>query len=299
MKRFDFMEPETLEEASLLLSDQKAECKIIAGGTDVIVRIKEKKLAMDRLVSLSKIKSLRYIRSEKQGVDIGAMSTMTDLENSELIKTCFPVLFDAMGKIGSVQIRNVATLGGNLCNAAPSADTAPPLLALDAEVRIWRSGVVKTQKLEEFFVGPSLTVLGSEDILTGIHIKRKDMPSSGAYLKFSRRKGMDIPLLGIAVQVSLDESCSFFEDVGIALGVAAPTPARMRQAEYSMKGEKITDKLLDHAADLACKQASPRDSMRCSSDYRMAMIRTLLPGVIKTAVSRIEGKEGKSYEKKY
>ena len=287
MIRFDYTEPQTIEEAALLLSSEGLRSRIIAGGTDILVKIHDRAVAVDRLISLSKIPGLRFISSDAAEIGFGAMTTLGELERSSLVQRSLPVLFDAVKDLGSVQIRNVATLGGNVCNAAPSADTLPPLLALKAEVTTWSTGGVKRRGLDEFFVGPGKTLLKQGEILQDIRLKPPPPRSSGFYLKLSRRRGMDIPLLGIAVQIQMDEHFSGCEDVSISMGVAAPTPIRARAAEDLLKGEKVTDRLLEAAGDLACKEAKPRDSFRCSGEYRRAMIKTLLPEVIKKAVSRI------------
>ena len=293
MLHFDYIEPTTLEEAASALSDHEVAGEIIAGGTDVLVQIKEEKLAVDRLVTLSKIPGLRMIHDDGQWINIGAMTTIRELETSDVIRKSVPVLFDAVERLGSVQIRNVATVGGNVCNAAPSADTIPALLALKAEVTYWSSNEMKTRTLREFFVGPGETVLKRGDIVTAIRFGKPHPRSAGAYLKFSRRRGMDLPLLGIAVHLQMDEDRSRCEDVTIALGVAAPTPIRVKGAEEALKGKRVTEEILTRVSALASEEAKPRDSVRCSAEYRRAMINNLLPEVIKTALSRIPNNGGK------
>jgi aerobic carbon-monoxide dehydrogenase medium subunit len=294
MLHFDYVEPTSLEEAVSALSTQEVSGKIIAGGTDVLVRIKEEKLSVDRLVSLSKVPGLRSINDDGAWVTVGAMTTIREVERSDVIRRSAPILFDAVERLGSVQIRNVATLGGNVCNAAPSADTVPALLALNAEVAYWNSGEMKKQHLREFFVGPSKTILEPKDILVSIRFKKPHMRSNGAYLKFSRRQGMDLPLLGIAVQLQMDEGFSRCEDAAIALGVAGPTPMRATEAEKILKGERITEDILARAADEASQEARPRDSFRSTAAYRRDMIRNLLPDVIRRALSRIREGAGKA-----
>ena len=287
MLHFDYIEPATLEEAASALS-QEAAGRIIAGGTDILVQIKEEKIAVDRLVSLARIPGLGSIGRDKGWINIGAMTTMSEIETSDLVRQSAPILFDAVERLGSVQIRNVATLGGNICNAAPSADTIPALLALKAEAIYWTPDGMKREKLEKFFPGPGRTILERWNILTSISFEEPHLRSSGAYLKFSRRKGMDLPLLGMAVQLQMDKALSCCEDVTIALGLAGPTPVRATGAEEILKGERMTEEVLAAAADRASQDAKPRDSFRCSADYRKAMIRNLLPGVVKSALSRVE-----------
>ena len=288
MLHFDYIEPATLEEAATALSAQEAAGRIIAGGTDILVQIKEEKLIVHRLVSLARIPALASISRNKGWINIGAMTTMSKIEASDLIRQSAPILFDAVERLGSVQIRNVATLGGNICNAAPSADTIPALLALKAEAIYWTPDGMKREKLEKFFPGPGQTILERGHILTSISFAQPHPRSSGAYLKFSRRKGMDLPLLGMAVQLQMDKNLSRCEDVTIALGLAAPTPVSATGAEEILKGDRMTEEVLASAADRASLEAKPRDSFRCSADYRRAMIRNLLPEVVRSALSRVE-----------
>ena len=286
MFRFDYLEPRTLEEAASLLFPEDRESRIIAGGTDILVKIHDGKVRVDRLISLSRIPGLCFIDAPEDQIRIGAMTTLGALERSAPVQQFLPVLYDGLKDLGSVQIRNVATVGGNLCNAVPSADTIPPLLALGAEVSYW-SGQVKKRPLKEFFVGPGETLLGRGDILLDICLKRPPPRASGFYLKLSRRKGMDIPLLGVAVQLKVSENGSTCEDISIALGVAGPTPIRAERAEVLLKGERLTDELLRFAGEVASQDAKPRDSFRCNAEYRRAMIKALLPEVVKKALLRI------------
>lgn len=287
MLHFDYIEPNTLEEAGRILSAEGVAGKIIAGGTDILVQVKEEKITVDRLVSLEKIPGLRGIGCDEEWVNIGAMTTLSEMETSDLIRGSVPILADAVEQIGSVQIRNRATPGGNICNAAPSADTIPGLLALRAEVAYWRSPEIRRCDLRHFFVGPGKTILERGDILTQIRFKKPHPLSAGAYLKLARRKGMDLPLLGIAVQLQMDAGLTRCEEVSVALGLAAPTPIRATNAEGVLKGKRITEAIMARAAEEAWRQAKPRDSFRCSAEYRGAMIKSLLPEVIKSAVSRI------------
>lgn len=287
MLHFDYVEPTSLEEAASALCARGIAGTIIAGGTDVLVQVKERKLAVDLLVSVAKIPGLRFIDHDAKRVNIGAMTTISEIETSGFLRRSVPILSDAVDEFGSVQTRNVATLGGNLCNASPAADGAPALLALNAEVTYRNGGEIKTRNLQQFFVSPGKTVLGRGDILTTIRFEKPRPRSGGAYLKLSARNGMDLPLLGIAVQLQVDQAGSRCEEVSVALGAAAPTPIRATGAEKILKGERLTEEILAHAADQASREARPRDDFRCSAEYRRAMIRNLLPEAIKRALSRI------------
>ncbi|RLB06626.1 MAG: xanthine dehydrogenase family protein subunit M [Deltaproteobacteria bacterium] len=300
MIRFDYLKPSTLEEALSLLYEHGEGAMLIAGGTDVMVEIKQRKIAPKALISLRGVKELEYIEPHNGGVRIGSMTTHRTLESSSLIKEKFPALADAVQNLGSVQIRNVATIGGNICNAAPSADTAPPLLVLGAEVRIRGPRGERVIPLEEFFVGPGQTVLNRGEILVEFIIPPAPAYTGSAYWKHTRRQAMDLPILGVALSLSLnkgeasnlrkllaesatmeeilfslEESGLVCQQARIALGVAAPTPMRAKKAEGVLKGAKLTGRKLDEAGRVASQEAQPRDTLRGAAWYRREMIQVL------------------------
>ncbi|MGB9629879.1 MAG: FAD binding domain-containing protein, partial [Thermodesulfobacteriota bacterium] len=242
---------------------------------------------------------------------IGPMVTHRAIEKSEIIRKQFSSLTDAVDVLGSVQIRNVATIGGNICTAAPSADTAPPLLALGAEVRFKSLRGERALPLEQFFLGPGETALDKDEILTEIFIP-KPLPNTGsAYWKHQRRQALDLPILGVAVLLSLDKStvtCSDLlctaspistilhslegdevvcKEVRIALGVAAPTPMRAIQAENLLRGKKISDEILEEVAETAANEAQPRDTIRGEAWYRRDMIRVLVKRMAMRCIERV------------
>src|SRR3972149_86385 len=225
------------------------------------------------------------------------MVTHRAIEKSEVIKKNFPALADAVDYLGSIQIRNVATIGGNICTAAPSADTATPLLVLGTQVRIQNPKEERTLPIEEFFKGPGETVLKTGEMVKELLIPEL-LPNTGsAYYKLQRRLALDLPILGVSVLLSLDKNkvtCSDLlctaspisailhkmeedeivcKDVRIALGVAAPTPMRALKAEALLRGKKLSDELLEEAANIASQEAQPRDTLRGEAWYRKDMIR--------------------------
>jgi len=317
MIRFDYLRPSTVDEALSLLQKHGKEAMFIAGGTDVIVGIKQRKIAPKTLISLRSIEGLAYIKTQGNEVRIGGMTTHRTLEQSTVIKERFPALADAVKNLGSVQIRNVATVGGNICNAAPSADTAPPLLALGTAARIKGSKGERIVPLEEFFVGPGKTILKGDEILLEFIIPASPPHTGSAYWKHTRRKAMDLPILGVALRLSidrgtapnvqklirdsapeeeilrsLDESGLVCQEARIALGVAAPTPMRATGAENVLKGGKLTAEKLDEAGRIASQEAHPRDSLRGAAWYRREMIQVLIKRLAITCLERIftEGK---------
>ncbi|MDI7260846.1 MAG: xanthine dehydrogenase family protein subunit M [Thermodesulfobacteriota bacterium] len=310
MKRFDYLKPKTLDEALSLLNRYGNKARLIAGGTDVIVMIKQKKLFPDILISLQGVPGLGQIDYNGM-LRIGPMVTHRAIEKSERIRKEFSALTDAVDVLGSVQIRNVATVGGNICTAAPSADTAAPLLVLSAQVKLKSSKSERTIPMEQFFAGPGETLLQQDEILTEIVIP-KPLPNTGsAYWKHQRRQALDLPILGVAVLLSLDKSTvtcpdllcntspistvlhSLEEDelickeIRIALGVAAPTPIRAKKAEDFLRGKKLSDELLEKVALTASEEAQPRDSIRGEAWYRRDMIKVLVKRMAMRCIERI------------
>lgn len=310
MKKFDYLKPKTLDEALSLLNQYGNRAGLIAGGTDVIVMIKQKKMSPDLLISLQAIPGLDQIEHNGR-LRIGPMVTHRAIEKSELIRKQFSTLADAADVLGSVQIRNVATIGGNIVTAAPSADTAAPLLALAAQVKLKSSKTERILPIEQFFTGPGETALQKDEILTEILISQP-LPNTGsAYWKHQRRGALDLPILGVAVLLSLDKAtvtCSdlictaspistvlhslegdevFCKEVRIALGVAAPTPMRAMKAENLLRGKKISDELLGEVAEIAAGEAQPRDSIRGEAWYRRDMIKVLVKRMTMRCIERI------------
>jgi len=310
MRRFDYFKPKTLEEALTLLAKYGEKAKLIAGGTDVIVMIKQKAMAPDVLISLQGIPGLDQIKYNGS-LTIGPMVTHRAIEKSEVIKKNFSALADAVDYLGSIQIRNVATIGGNICTAAPSADTATPLLVLGTQVRIENPKEERTLPIEEFFKGPGETVLKTGEMVKELLIPEL-LPNTGsAYYKLQRRLALDLPILGVSVLLSLDKNkvtCSdllctaspissilhkmeedeiICKDVRIALGVAAPTPMRALKAEALLRGKKLSDELLEEAANTASQEAQPRDTLRGEAWYRKDMVRVLVKRMAMKSIERV------------
>jgi carbon-monoxide dehydrogenase medium subunit len=310
MKRFDYLKPKTLDEALSLLSQYGKKGALIAGGTDVIVMVKQKTMSPDVLISLQGVPGLDQIQFD--GVlTIGPMVTHRAIEKSELIRRNFSALADAVDYLGSIQIRNVATIGGNICTAAPSADTAIPLLALGAQLKVKGAKSERTIPIDQFFTAPGETVLTQGEILTGIEIA-KPLPNTGsAYWKHQRRQALDLPILGVSVLLSLNKAtvtCSDLlcttspistvlhtleedelecKEIRIALGVVAPTPIRAKKSESLLRGKRISDELLEAVALTAAEEAQPRDSIRGEAWYRRDMIKVLVKRMAMKCIERV------------
>jgi len=275
VRTFEYLKPASIEEALSLLEQYGDRAKVIAGGTDVMVQWKKKLISAEYLISLRNIPELNFIDLAAE-LRIGSATSHRALELSSVIQQAFPVIHDAVTGLGSVQVRNSGTIGGNLCNAAPSADTAPPMLVLDTEVRIARVGATRSVPIEEFFKGPGKTALETGELVTEFAAP-KPMPNTGmAYWKHTRRKAMDLPILGVAMLMSFDNDLTTCRKARIGLGVAAPVPLRAKKAEAFVEGKLVDEAVLAEAGKIAATEASPRTTIRGSEWYRRDMIRVLV-----------------------
>jgi carbon-monoxide dehydrogenase medium subunit len=288
----DYLRPDNLEETLGLLKEYGPRATLIAGGTDVMVKIRNTKKTPEVLVSIRGLKDLKYIE-KRSGYHIGALTTHRMLEQSELVKAELSALHDGASRVGSVQVRNVATLGGNICNAAPSADTAGALLVLDALVFMEGPEGKRSVPITEFFTGTYKTVLKRDEVLTEIQIPAEMEHFGSAYWKHSRRKAMNLPILGIAVSVKLDGE--IIADARIALTVAAPTPVRANKAEAFLKGKPMGDEALNEAGKIAASTecCTLRDSLRGEAWYRGEIIEVYVPRMARLAAERIAQRRSK------
>lgn len=278
MDKFSYLMPKSIDEAISLMETHGERARYIAGGTDILVKIKEKKAMPDFLISLRHISDMAYIRyEENEGVlRIGSMTTHRMLEKSPLIREKYPILSDAVDDIGSVQIRNIATIGGNIVNAVPSADGAIPLITLGSEVRMKGPKGERSMELVNFFIGPGQTLLEHGEIVLEFVIPRLPSHSGMAYCKHTRRAAMELPILGVAVLLSLEDDGITCSEVRIGLGVLAPTPMRAVNAERIMQGKKVDDDLLKRAGKVAAEECKARDSVRGEAWYRRSMVEVMV-----------------------
>ena len=286
MNKFDYLIPTSVQEAISLHESNGEQSHYIAGGTDVMIKIKQGKISPQVLISLKRLKDLDHIIYEKGELRIGAMVTHRMLELSPPIRKEFPILIDAVENIGSVQIRNVGTIGGNIVNGVPSADGAIPLLTLGAQVRIVGSEGERTVALEDFFVGPGKTCLKSGEILSEFIVPKLPDHTGDAYWKHMRRGAMELAILGVGVLISLENDMKTCAEARIGLGVLAPTPMRAKRAETFLKGKKIDEEILKEAGNTAAKECKARDSIRGKAWYRRDMVELFVRRMAKVAMER-------------
>jgi len=268
----EYFKPSSVEEACSLLDRFKEGALILAGGTDVVLDIRYNGLRPRCLISISNLEGLKYIRGDENGIRIGAATTIAALAKHPLTtRGCFNVIAEAARCFGSPQIRNRATVGGNICRAGCS-DIAVPLLALDATVNLVSIRGERTVPLSRFFAGGGRTVRAPDELVKEVAVNNPPPLSGSAYIRFSYRRSLDLPIIGICSYLALDSDLSRVVDARIAMNAVAPTPIRLKNTESSLMGKEASDHLIDEAAKIAAEEIQPRaDSYRASPSYRRAL----------------------------
>lgn len=283
MRRFELLQPTSTGEAIGLLAKHGARASLLAGGTDLLVEIKESIRAPDVVIDAKHIPGLRECAvSPRDGLRFGALVTAREIETSAEVQADYRGVWQAVRELGSIQIRNRATIAGNVCRASPSADTLPPLIADGASVTILGASGERTILLEAFFTGPGKTVLRGDEIVTGFLVPAPPPGTGKCYIKHGRRKAMELATVGVAVTLTMAGGvCS---NVRIALGAVAPTPIRARKAEAVLKGVKPDAAAIAECARMAASETSPISNIRGSAGYRRAMVDELTQRAVLAAM---------------
>jgi len=286
LPRMDYLRPVSLAEALDVLDEHRpARCLVYAGGTDVIPRLKARLInPPEVLVDLKGIRELDFISyDDHSGLRIGALATISSVVANESVRGKYPALFEGARSIASTHIQNRGTLIGNICNAVPSADSAPALLCLGAKVVCLRKQGERTVDLDQFLLGPNRTSLRPGELVKEIQMPPATAGTRGAYVKLSPRSRMDLAVVGVAAVVRKDNGA--FGDIRIGLGAVAPTPMRSKKAEERLRGEVISEKGILEAAKLAAQESKPIDDHRASAVYRRTMVEVLVKRAIQWALS--------------
>jgi len=289
LPEFEYHTPATLPEAIDLMGRYGEAGRLMAGGTDLLVAMKRREVAFSHLISLANVEGLKGISfDDKEGLRIGSLTTLSEIEGSDVVRKVYAPLWDAVSVMASAQVKNLATIGGNLASAVPSADTAPPLIALGASVRLKGRTGERTCKVEDFFLGPKACCCGKDEIVTAILIPAPEPLSAGCYLKLMRRQAMDLALVGAAVCLTLgkDRKCT---NARVALGAVAPTPIRVPEAEERILGKPVNESTAAEAARIAGSQCRPISDLRSSLEYRCSMVEVLTKRALLEAAKRING----------
>lgn len=283
LPKFEYLVPKTLDEATMLLSELGAGAKIMAGGTDIIPPMRDKVLKADYLIDIKRIPGLEYITyDEKEGLKIGALTKLYDIQTSKAVKEKNPSVAQAAKYVASTQIRHKGTMVGNICNASPSCDTAPILIAQNATILVHGPEQDRQIPAGEFFKGVKKTYLEPNEIVTGIIIPPLQENEHAAYIKHSVRKAMDLAIVGVAAWLKMDGSICV--DARITLGAVAITPVRAPSAEKVLIGKELTDEVIAEAGLAAMGDCKPISDVRASAEYRHDMVRVFTKRAIKKAL---------------
>lgn len=283
LKPFDYFEPTTIEEATQILSKYGTKVKVLAGGVDLVARMRRRQVQPQYVVSILSIPGLDYIQSDKAGLRFGALTTIRSIELSPIVERDYAVLYEAANQIASVQVKTMGTAVGNLCVATPASDIASALYALGARLRIVGLASERIIPIENFFVGVNQTVLEPGEIVTEVILPSPTPQTGGAFFKLVRTAS-DIAKVNVAVSLTVtDNAC---RDAKIALGSVAPTVFRATQAEKALKGSTLEPKVVEEAAQLAAQEAKPITDLRSTVEYRGEMVRVLVRRAVEKALTK-------------
>lgn len=284
-------EPKTIDEAVQMLHDDN-ESIIINGGSDVLIKNREGHLSNLPLVSIYNIEELKKIYiDENESIIIGSGASFTAIENNEIINKYMDFLAYSVGQVGGPQIRNIGTMGGNICNGVPSADSCTSALGLNAYLHLKSMNGTRIVPISEFYVGAGKTVRQRDELLTHFEIKKEDyLGYTGNYIKYAMRNAMDIATLSCTVMTKLSDDKTTLEDVRITYGVASATPIRSPKLEEKLIGQKVDENLIKIIDENYTLDVNPRDSWRASKDFRLHIIRELARRNLNAAIIKGGGK---------
>ena len=289
MKWFDYENPKTLSEAIELISKYGDDSRLIAGGTDLIVQMRIGRRTPKVVINTKAVEEMNQLTCDSSGLTIGAAVPCYKIyQNSEII-SAYPGIIDSASLIGGIQIQGRATLGGNLCNAAPSGDAICPLIVYGATANIAGPNGERKIAVEDFCVGPGKTVLKNGELLVSISVPKPDERSGAAYERFIPRNEMDIAVAAVAVSVVIDNTGENFESANIALASVGPTPIVARKASDYLAGKPINDASISEASSIAKDESSPISDMRGTIEHRKHLIEVLTNRMIKESVKRARG----------
>jgi len=282
---FEHFAPKTLKEALALLAKYGDDCKVICGGQSLLILMRQGLVSPKYIVDIKGLSELSYIKDGKDGLKIGATTTHRAIEKSPVIKKKYPVLAEMENRLASIQTRNWGTIGGNVCHGDPAGDPVPVLIALNATLTVAGAKGTRDIPVENFSLDYFEVDLKDGELLTEITIPAPPPRTGTAYTKFNIIES-DLATASVAASVTLGSGDGVCQDVRIALGAAAPTAVRAKKAEKVLKGKKITDALLKEAGEVAATEAEPISDIYASEEYRLELVRVLVPRMTKEALAR-------------
>lgn len=285
LPEFEFLVPSSIEEACKMQAEYGAAARVMAGGTDVVPPMKDGALKADYIICINRLPGLDDLTyDEKEGIHIGCLTKLFDIQSSKLLHKVNPAVSQAAKYVATTQVRNKGTMVGNICNASPSCDTGPILIAMDATIQIKGAERDREVPAVDFFKGVKRTCLDPEagEIVVGIQIPPLGENEHAAYIKHSVRKAMDLAIVGVAAWVKMNGN--IIEDVRLAIGACATTPIRAYAAEEYLKGKELNDENLNEAGIIAMRNVRPIDDVRASAEYRKDMVRVFVKRAVKKAI---------------
>jgi len=290
MQEFEYVAPTNLENAIRLMAEKGSRAKALAGGTDVLVQLRGGRFQIDRLVDVKKIPELnQFSCSETDGLTLGAAVPCCRVYEDQTIQKLYPGLVDSAALIGGIQIQGRASVGGNLCNAAPSGDNIPSLIVQEATCIIAGPNGRRSIPVEEFCAGPGRNVLQEGELLVALHLPPPKPNSGASFLRFIPRNEMDIAIANVAASVLLDDSRQHIVSARIAIGSVAPTPVFVKQSGDLLAGKEANEAAIEEAAEVAKGAASPINDMRGTVNQRIHLVGVLTKRSLRTAISRARG----------
>ena len=290
MKYVDYERPTSLKSALSILSEKGDVTKVLAGGTDILVKLRGRREQPDVLMDSKEIPELNELSyDQNKGLTIGAAVPLYKLYDNADVKNNYPALVDSTTIIGGIPIQGRATVGGNLCNAAPSADAIPTLIVLGAKALISSADGTREINVDEFCTGPGSNVLKSNELLVSINVPAPKENSGAHYMRFIPRNEMDIAVVGIGTLVELNAEGDKFENVNVALASVAPTPIFVREISEFLSGKEVNDENIEKAGQLAKEASSPISDMRGTAEYRQHLCSVLTKRSLNKSIERSKG----------
>jgi len=287
VKAFSYAAPRSIGDATALLSQNGIQARILAGGTDILAQMRENRQSADLLVDVKHIPELNELRYDPaEGLTIGAAVSCLRIWNDPTIAAVYPGLIDGVSLIGGIQIQGRATVGGNLVNASPAADSIPALIVHEAQAEITGGSGTRTVPVEKFCVAPGRTVLQAGEFLVRLRIKPPVTGFGASYLRFIPRNEMDIAVVGAGAAVVLDETGTRFRSARVALGAVAPTPLYVSQIGERLAGQDVSDEAIEAAGRIASEAATPISDIRGNVEQRKHLAGVLTRRALRTAIER-------------
>lgn len=293
LPKFEYVGPQSIAEVcGLIAGTSDDEVMLLAGGTDAILQMRRRERVPRRVIGLKGVAELDSVREQADGgLAIGAMTTLQTLLSTPLVRQRYDLLRETAAQIGGHELRNVATVGGNIAGALPCADLSPALMTLGARIKLSSQRGDRWLPLEEFFPEFGRTVAEDDELLAEISLPRPALNSAGTYLKYHDRHSMDMTVVGVSAFVVWDDESRTIGDLRLAYANAAPTVFRAQRAEAVLRGHALTDEGLEEAAETACAESNPRTSWRADGAYRMELVRVLTKRAIRQAWARASARK--------